>query len=151
TDVGHGYCATDSWIRHASDATWMQGPVGPASYAGLNNETLGTLHPNEEGWAQIANRVYPYVGDLLPAPTVQPAQPINVHDSNTNTSGNTQVNPSGTPTVSSRVSASGWLIGCTPTGQLCANDSDHAVTEMVVEAAPTTFLTLANATVNGTK
>ncbi len=73
---GHGYCASESWVRRALDSVNRQGPWTPggtspnpiASGDLLNTMlTTGTLHPTESGYAAIASRIYEKIRpNLLP-------------------------------------------------------------------------------------
>jgi hypothetical protein len=101
---GHGYCASDSWIRHAHDATYLQGPLGqmlPPDSA----KTKGTLHPTATGLQQISQKIFAKARpDLLPTP---PSPPPAFTTSNNDGS------------VTSVQGANGWLLGGCATGTPC--------------------------------
>jgi hypothetical protein len=145
--VGHGYCAGQSWIRTATDATHLQGPYTPVISELLHTDTKGLLHPNALGHQDYAAHIFDHLKTLLPAP---PAPPINFAAADTNSTSNTAANPAGTTTVSSRHGAHGWLTGCTSSNtSLCPSSSDHAVTQIVAAVPSTTAVRGAGLTVNG--
>ena len=120
---GHGYCASDGWIRRATDANVLQGP-----YSGIANQaTKGTLHPNGAGQQDIATRLFAdhLRGDLLPPAPVSPPPSPQVTGTSSTTAADGSVN------AQSVVGANGWLIGCTgpscvgssPVYQLVAHDA----------------------------
>jgi hypothetical protein len=85
---GHGYCASDNWIRRASEATAMQGPWDPPLNCNLvsliftfpifvaagclppaTTKTTGTLHPTARGYQAVGGRLLAKMRpDLLPPP-----------------------------------------------------------------------------------
>jgi hypothetical protein len=95
---GHGYCATDNWIRTAKESVAMQGPftvpemcdvwaylLQPLQFLMGNcfppptTATTGTLHPTARGYQAIAGRLMAKMRpDLLPAPppSGDPVAPI---------------------------------------------------------------------------
>jgi hypothetical protein len=52
---GHGYCASDNWIRRADESELMQGPVND------RKSSLGTMHPNYAGQQAIKTRILRYM------------------------------------------------------------------------------------------
>jgi len=57
---GHGYCASDNWIRRADESEIIQGPVNS------RDKTRGTLHPNYRGHEVYKERILHYMlPDLL--------------------------------------------------------------------------------------
>jgi hypothetical protein len=134
---GHGYCASDSWIRNATDSFWMQGPFldhvyyVPVSFA--KKVTKGTLHPNARGHQVYAQRLRE---EMLPRlnPGAPGAQPPVFNVSLT----------SGTST--SRQGQNGWLTGrCV--GSSCT--SDQAVLKVEAAAQGGAVLRGAQVAVNG--
>jgi hypothetical protein len=149
---GHGYCAPDSWIRSATDATNMQGPWDPGHALFLRNQTTGTLHPNAAGHANYAAHILEHLANLLPEPP-----PVGgaggapeLFASDTNSVDNSTTKPDGTPTVTSRHGTSGWLTGCEPTGTDCPSSSALAVEQIVGRVNPDTTVRGAGLTINGT-
>jgi hypothetical protein len=62
---GHGYCASDNWIRRADEAELIQGPLNWRAGG------AGTMHPNYSGQQAIKSRLLRY---MLPDLTGQPTQ-----------------------------------------------------------------------------
>jgi PKD repeat protein len=62
---GHGYCASDNWIRRADESELIQGPVN------FRFLTVGTMHPNYSGQHVIKSRILRY---MLPDLTGQPSE-----------------------------------------------------------------------------
>jgi|GEM_PF-971163 len=63
---GHGYCASDNWIRRADEAELIQGPVN------LRAGSAGTMHPNYSGQQAIKSRILRYMlPDLTGQASVQ--------------------------------------------------------------------------------
>ena len=150
--VGHGYCASDSWIRSATDATLMQGPYTFGYSFLLRNATKGTLHPTVAGHADYAAHIYnEHLKNLLPVPPAPtpPAPQFFVGDRNS--SGNSYSNPTGTETVRSDARSSGWLVGCAPAGGVsCPTSSDRAVEEIVAKVNSNTTVKAAGLWINET-
>jgi hypothetical protein len=134
---GHGYCASDNWIRRAPEATAMQGPwdhpvaCNPATFVAMTYVfgpieaaalfiaagchlppatalTKGTLHPTTAGHAAIAKRMLTKMKpDLIPNP---PASPPEFSDNR----------------AQARLGANGWLIG-KGEGQSCPTGISQCV------------------------
>ena len=95
----HGFCASDNWINTATESMDKQGPwaqwntiVVPPN----TSQTWGTLHPNAQGYREVAKKI---VGKM--APNLLPPPPSNPPTPPTFVSSDNQ----------SIVSASGWLTG----------------------------------------
>ncbi|HWI03016.1 MAG TPA: hypothetical protein VNT52_04200, partial [Acidimicrobiales bacterium] len=138
---GHGYCASNSWIRNATDATRLQGPWDPPLNCNMvsliftfpifvaagclppaTTKTTGTLHPTAEGYRAIAGRLLTKMRpDLLPPPPTAP--------------------PTFTDTrAAARQGTNGWLTG-TGAGQSCpAGLADCVVVDLTVATDPATAL-----------
>lgn len=138
---GHGYCASDSWIRRAADATRLQGPWDPPLNCNMvsliftfpifaaagclppaTTETTGTLHPTSDGYRAIAGRLVAKMRpDLIPPPPTSP--------------------PLFTDTrAQARQGANGWLTG-RGAGQTCPTGlADCVVVDLTVSADPATAL-----------
>jgi hypothetical protein len=52
---GHGYCASDNWIRRADESELLQGPVNNRS------GSMGTMHPNYSGLQAVKSRILRYM------------------------------------------------------------------------------------------
>ena len=66
---GHGYCATDNWIRTAAESEIIQGPVN------FRKDTKGLLHPTVHGHQVIKDRILYYMlPDLVPEQQQDPPQ-----------------------------------------------------------------------------
>ncbi|HEX2119133.1 MAG TPA: hypothetical protein VHF91_08110, partial [Acidimicrobiales bacterium] len=138
---GHGYCASNSWIRNAADATRLQGPWDPPLNCNMvsliftlpifiaagclppaTTETTGTLHPTADGYRAIAGRLVAKMRpDLLPPP---PTAPPSFSDNR----------------ASARQGANGWLTG-RGAGQSCpAGLADCVVLDLTVATDPATVL-----------
>jgi hypothetical protein len=64
---GHGYCASDNWIRRAEEAEVLQGPMG------LRMATKGTLHPTARAHQIYKDRLLHYmIPDLTEPHAIQP-------------------------------------------------------------------------------
>jgi hypothetical protein len=144
---GHGYCASDSWIRSATDATAMQGPWGDAA----NEKTKGTLHPTSAGHQDIANHIFfdHLRSELLPPPPTAGPPPAPRITSTT-----TLLNADGSITAQSVEGANGWLTGCT--GPSCSANAPvmqvvAAVADGIRGAGLTINGTVANCPATGTK
>ncbi|HEX2047062.1 MAG TPA: hypothetical protein VHF27_04810 [Acidimicrobiales bacterium] len=148
---GHGYCASDSWIRRAADATYLQGPWDPPLNCNMvslvftlpifiaagclppaTTETTGTLHPTADGYRAIAGRLVAKMRpDLLPPP---PTAPPTVTDNR----------------AASRQGANGWLTG-KGAGQNCPTGlADCVVVDLTVATDPATVLRAVGLTRDGT-
>jgi hypothetical protein len=148
---GHGYCAPDAWIRNATEATWMQGPLDPLSLV-VQNRTLGTLHPTADGHNVYATHIFEHLADLLPVPP-----PVGgsggapeLFASDTNSVDNSTTAPQGTATVTSRQGTNGWLTGCEPVGADCPSSSALAVEQIVARVNSGTTVRGAGLSINGT-
>ncbi len=65
---GHGYCATDNWIRKAEEAVVKQGPAE-------RYKTTGTLHPAAQAHQVYKERILHYMApDLAAQPLTSPPQ-----------------------------------------------------------------------------
>jgi hypothetical protein len=150
--VGHGYCASDSWIRSATEATVMQGPYTFGYSFLLRNDTKGTLHPTVAGHADYAAHLYnEHLKNLLPvSPAPTPAAP-QFFVADRNSSGNSYSNPTGTETVHSVAGSNGWLVGCAPAGGVsCPTPSGRAVEEVVAKVSSNTTVKAAGLWINET-
>jgi hypothetical protein len=143
--TGHGYCASNSWIRSAADASAMQGPYNFA----VRNDTRGTLHPNAAGHANYAAHIYDHLKSLLPPTSGPAAQPPQFFMSDKNSTANTTTDPEGMTAVTSVVGSNGWLVGCTPLGTNCQQTSPRAVEQIVARVGSTTTVRGAGLTING--
>jgi hypothetical protein len=143
--VGHGYCASNSWIRNASDSNALQGPYNIL----IHNGTKGTLHPNAAGHTDYAAHIYDHLKNLLP-PTSGPApQAPQFFVSDVNSVANSAADPAGMTTVQSVAGTNGWLTGCSPAGANCPAASPRAVEQVVARVAGTTTVRGAGLTING--
>jgi hypothetical protein len=143
--VGHGYCASNSWIRSADESNTMQGPYNIA----IHGDTKGTLHPNAAGHTDYAAHIYDHLKDLLPPTSGPGPQTPQFFLSDVNSVANTAADPAGVTTVQSVVGGNGWLTGCTPTGSNCPAASPRAVEQIVARVANTTTVRGAGLTING--
>lgn len=98
--VGHGYCATNNWIRRAAESDVIQG--------GGTSGTKGTLHPNERGHQVYRDRLVAHM-----VPRLFAAAPANTPPvfSTTNAYGAT----------AARVGDGGWFTGRCD-GATCLSD-----------------------------
>jgi hypothetical protein len=109
---GHGYCASEAWIRSASDGFFMQGPfwgdVYPVPMDLFKQTTKGTLHPTARGHQVIAQRLREEI-----LPRLNPNQPTTPPPafSSSLTSGSS----------TSRQGENGWLTGRCD-GSTCTSD-----------------------------
>lgn len=133
---GHGYCASDSWIRSATDATTMQGPWGNAA----NEKTKGTLHPTAAGHLDIANHIF---RDHLLSELLPPPPPAGPPPAPRITSTSTLLNADGSVAAQSVEGANGWLTGCS--GPSCS--ANAPVLQLV--AADAAGIRGAGLTING--
>jgi len=62
---GHGYCASNNWIRRAEEAELIQGPLN------IRLLTRGQMHPNYGGQNAIKERLLRYI---VPNLAIQPPQ-----------------------------------------------------------------------------
>jgi hypothetical protein len=151
--AGHGYCASDNWIRRGPEASTLQGPwdaplvcnaftaifgiegflincVPPAT-----SRTKGVLHPTSDGYQAIAGRLSSKVlPDLLPPPPSQPPPPGPAFSVSTS---------------QSVVGAKGWLIGHQPDQSCPADASDCAILAASATADTSTAIRGVALTVNG--
>ncbi len=105
---GHGYCATQSWIRHAHDATLLEGPLGQMLPPPDSARTKGTLHPTATGlWFISAKIVAAAKPDLLTPASAAPSAPPSI------------TTASGADGVGSVQGGNGWLLGGCATGTPC--------------------------------
>jgi|GEM_PF-1304548 len=144
---GHGYCASDNWIRRADEAQYIQGGAEDNGASNQSHDTLSTqgkLHPNEMGYQAMAAKLLPSLAQLVgsgPTPPIlstftgEPRLPDPEDFLNS--------------TEASLVEPSGWLVGshCPST---CANPSPHAVYHIDADSprAPDE-ITDAKLTING--
>jgi hypothetical protein len=71
---GHGYCASDNWIRTASQSVVNQGPFVPGEgIRQFARFTTGTLHPTAQGHAIYRNQLVAAIRPFLPSPVPAPA------------------------------------------------------------------------------
>jgi hypothetical protein len=124
---GHGYCASDKWIRTAQESKVIQGPFDAA-------KTRGTLHPNARGHQVYKQRLAQEIaGDLFPSPPANTAPTFSV----SNSAGAT----------TSFQGTNGWLTGTgNCAGQPCS--SDNVV--LTVEASDPDEIRATSVSVNGT-
>jgi hypothetical protein len=134
---GHGYCASDAWIRSASDSFGMQGPFWPpyfymAPLTTIKKWTQGTLHPTARGHQVYAERLRE---EMLPRlnPVAPNTPPPSFSASLTS------------DTSTSRQGQNGWLTGrCV--GATCT--SDKAVLRVDAAAQGGAFLRGSSVTIN---
>jgi lysophospholipase L1-like esterase len=135
---GHGYCASDAWIRRATDSFFMQGPYWQDFYTidlvSPKQKTKGTLHPTARGHQVYARRLFEEMRPLL-MPGL-PGDPAPVFTTSLITGAYT-----------SRQGQGGWLTG------LCEGDSctsDRAVLRVNAAAQGAgIYLTGARVAING--
>jgi hypothetical protein len=144
-NAGHGYCATNSWIRNAADATVLQGFYVPVLGTAFNGANTGMLHPNAAGHADYAAHIFDTLKPLIGITGAGPQQPT-FANADTNSTGNTASNLQGTTTVDSVKGDNDWLKGCTPNGGLCPG---HAVAQIVAAVNSSTTLKGASLSING--
>jgi hypothetical protein len=105
---GHGYCASDNWIRRADESELLQGPV--------NNRAgnMGTMHPNLSGQQAVKSRILRY---MMPDLTGH-ADPTPVFSFNHQTEDG----------LISKPGLNGWYTaGCNNMGQCYPRVGGHAV------------------------
>ncbi len=127
---GHGYCATDNWIRRADESAPMQGPSS-------RKDTKGTLHPTARAHQIYEERILHY---MAPDLAVQlPANPPQFQTSLT-------VDP-----LTSFATVNGWFIkSCTgPNGTGTCEDKVVLKVTANADANATATLHGATSTVNG--
>jgi len=102
---GHGYCATDNWIRTAAESEIIQGPVN------FRKDTKGLLHPTVHGHQVIKDRILYYMlPDLVPEQQQDPPQIVfsfasdGLTDIRARTAGISAAATAATPTTDSRSS-----------------------------------------------
>ena len=137
---GHGYCASDNWIRRATDAVNMQGPWVPWNESLLppaSTQTTGTLHPTAQGYQAVANRIFAKLAaNLLPPPA-----------------------PSGPPpapgfagsSTQSVVGTNGWLTGHTAGVSCPSGATNCAFAQEVASVDGSTAIRGASILINGTR
>ena len=140
---GHGYCASDPWIRRAAVAAAIQGPPGvpgfgfPVAYTNNTTATKGTLHPNARGQQEVAARLLAAITPDLPrsgpTPTSTPTPP----------SFNT-VAASSDGSITAQRGAHGWLIGSCNGGNCSSSSAVYQVT-----ATGSTAINAQNVLING--
>ncbi len=122
---GHGYCASDNWVRTATEAMYIQGPFpqylsdGSAFIWGeveTRAQVKGTLHPSTAGHRIIKDRILDKLDDVLTPPATLPTPPaaisFDVSNTITNADGTTTTNLAG---------PQGWLVGSC-TGTTCTSN-----------------------------
>jgi hypothetical protein len=122
---GHGYCASDAWIRNASDSFFMQGPfwmndyIAPIIFPKVS--TKGTLHPTARGHQVYAQRLRE---EILPRlnPVAPGTPPPSFNASLTSVP------------YTSRQGQNGWLTGrCS--GEACSSDRAVLKVDATAQAA----------------
>ena len=73
--TGHGYCATNHWVRQAEESVNIQGPFSDKT------STKGTMHPSVVGHAVYAQAIYGAVAPDLVGFGTEPVVWITVPDS----------------------------------------------------------------------
>lgn len=135
---GHGYCASDAWIRTASDAWFMQGPLWyswyPAPIVLQKQDTKGTLHPTARGHQVYAQRLQEEIWPRLNPNATNTPPPV--------FSSSLTIGAS-----TSRQGQNGWLTGrCV--GATCTSDQAVLKVEATVQA-PGVVLRGTKVTING--
>jgi PKD repeat protein len=122
---GHGYCASDNWIRRADEAELLQGPLN------WRAGTKGTLHPTIRGHQVYKERLLRYM-----LPNLNPDQPASsIPSFSTQFTDGQVTNISGT---------NGWFTGS------CAGDTCYSKVVLQATATDDAGMHGASVSVNGT-
>jgi hypothetical protein len=120
---GHGYCASDNWIRRADESELIQGPVN------LRALTQGTVHPTIRGHQAYKERILYY---MLPNLAAVPASTPPTFKTSYTSGG-----------LTSTPGSNGWYTGS------CAGTTCYPKVVFQTTAKGSTSLTGASVAVNG--